>query len=217
MLNKSDRKNLQDQQEKINFNRLCNSVLESNRDIKVSLEEFNINAIDRDRKIVNDQNDFIRNVADALKTLQMDIKCVFSRSNDQDALNKKTSKNLENLSSNIVSAREVSDKNKDCIDEIIFLVKSMSSEIKDHANGVNQSLESLSHQVKKDLSKFKDEILEIPSGIEEVKKDLENKINCHAIDVKGFLREINILKNEIFTLEKKFEYLFAELNKLENK
>lgn len=63
--------------------------------------------------------------------------------------------------------------------------------------------------------KVKEEILSIPSGIPELKNELEQKIATSYVDFQGAMRELEIVKRTSFIQEKQIENLYTLIERLE--
>lgn len=73
------------------------------------------------------------------------------------------------------------------------------------------------NQIKKDLERgyqeFQKQILEKPSEIPALQSELEKKIACASTDTQGVLKELNVVKKEVFIAVKKIEDIYKILGR----
>lgn len=109
---------------------------------------------------------------------------------------------------------------------------SKAESVKNYLNGVAQTLEDfkdeilgfheifrdeLKHMERRSLSEIKKatkEILEMPSEAVKFKEALERKLEEKAIDAEGYLKELQILKKELFIHDKKLENVYTLIERL---
>lgn len=96
-------------------------------------------------------------------------------------------------------------------------IENIENDIIGFTHQANHQIEGFTHQLKKDIANAKDEILSYPSKSEEIKDILEEKINSHAIDVEGVLKEIRSTNKQIMILEKKIENIYTLIERLQKK
>lgn len=116
---------------------------------------------------------------------------------------------------NALEAARKNEFNRNTISELLARVGTLEDEIAGHSVQINHQMESISYQLKKDVQKVKDEILSKPCDSIEVKKQLEEKINSHAVDVDGLLKEIRTTNKAMMILEKKIENLYTLVGRLQ--
>lgn len=117
--------------------------------------------------------------------------------------------------SNALEASRVSEFNRNTISELMERVSTLEDEIAGHSGLIHHQLESITYQLKKDVQKVKEEIFSKPSDSIEVKRLLEEKINSHAVDVNGLLKEIRTTNKSIMVLEKQIENLYTLVGRLQ--
>ena len=81
---------------------------------------------------------------------------------------------------------------------------------------LNDNLDDLDRKFKKSIQKCKEEILDAPTEASIVKKELEEQLACHTVDVTGLLREIDVNKKNSHYLEKKIEHIYTLIGRNEN-
>lgn len=124
-------------------------------------------------------------------------------------------RNLNFSIGNAIEALRVSELNRNTISDLSEKIDSFQDEISGHSKYIAHELESISYQLKKEVAKSKDEILSRPSDSIEFKKQLEEKIASHAVDVQGLLKEIRSRDKATMILEKKIEHLYTLVGRLQ--
>ncbi len=82
---------------------------------------------------------------------------------------------------------------------------------------LEDSLNDLLCKFRAEIRRAKTEIFEAPSEVSLVKTDLENKLECHKVDVAGIMRELNIFKIDNMVTQKNIENLYTQIERLKNK
>lgn len=121
----------------------------------------------------------------------------------------------EIASQNSIEASRKNEYNQNTIDLLSVKVETIEDELTGFTGHIQNKVEGLSFQLKKDISNAKDEILSLPSEAKSVKQDLENKITSHSVDVEGLLKEIRTTNKAMMVLEKKIEQLYTLVGRLQ--
>jgi len=79
---------------------------------------------------------------------------------------------------------------------------------------VENNLESWHSRFLRDVSKFKEEIYSMPTGLEADLEDMAEKIAANYIDVEGIMREINVFKKSTYIVEKKLENIYTLIERM---
>ena len=79
----------------------------------------------------------------------------------------------------------------------------------------NDNLDDLDRKFKNSIHKCKEEILDAPTEASIVKKELEEQLASHVVDVCGITREININRKSFNYLEKKIEHIYTLIGRSE--
>ena len=82
---------------------------------------------------------------------------------------------------------------------------------------MEDSLNDLLFKFRAEIRKAKTEIFETPSEASLLRVDLENKLDCHKVDVAGIMRELNIFKIDNTVTQKNIENLYTQIERLKNK
>ena len=93
-------------------------------------------------------------------------------------------------------------------------VNFVSKKLEEYQRGYSENLMALQSRVKKDIQKSKEEILSAPSESSIVRKDLEDQIASHKVDVSGIMRELTIVKHDAMVSGKKIENIYTLIERL---
>jgi len=106
------------------------------------------------------------------------------------------------------------------ISEKVFVLHKMLSDAKNQNEEMYKNfsflMTSRDYKMTKELEKFKEEVLNKPSEIREVKKFLEEKIAINSIDVDGIMREIQHYKKAAHVVEKKIENIYTLIQRIQD-
>lgn len=81
----------------------------------------------------------------------------------------------------------------------------------------NQSINHVVSMFRKEILIAKNEILDMPSDIADVKQDLEAKLATYKIDSVGILRALELHQHETMVLGKKIENIYTLIERLKPK
>lgn len=79
---------------------------------------------------------------------------------------------------------------------------------------LNSRMDDLLLLFRKEILKTKKEIIEMPTEVSIVKKQLEEKIASHHLDVDGILREMRLSRHDMMVIEKKIENIYILIERL---
>lgn len=100
------------------------------------------------------------------------------------------------------------------IDEIRTELRSLKIELEKQKIVLQSSLRDLSSQFKESIITTKNELLQIPDGSNDVKQELEKRIEEQKLNAETILKEIRVYRKETFVLEKKIENLYSLIDRL---
>src|SRR6478609_8975901 len=212
MLNKLDfqkKFELVVQQEIQNYQNSLNSILQAIRDIKISIQDSKTESLENYALLDTVQNVHSTDLMNLKLEFSDKIQKIESRIND---LCKKTAQIDELFSKMRINEEKVTEKYtmlesklegiyKD-VDQIkiSLLVNKRSSE-DTHINLVRQIKDSFELQKK--------ELAETPSQLCKAKKEIDDKLNTHIVDVEGILKELTAYKKENYITQKKIENIYT--------
>lgn len=116
---------------------------------------------------------------------------------------------------NSIEASRKNEFNQNTIDLLSATVETIEDELAGFTGHIHNKVEGLSFQLRKDISKAKDEILSIPSEAKSVKQDLENQIKSHSVDVTGLFQELRLFRHDMMVIEKKIENIYTLISRLQ--
>lgn len=202
------------QQEIKNYQDSLNFVLQSINQLKDSIEEMRKNSLANYAAIHSLQIHMgieLQHIKNNLDNINQRVDRNFT---DQKSVNEKN--NLEIISIKDEISLKVSRYNN-FEKKLINLSTNIDriKEISDNTmNILGEKIDIISRRFSNDLIKTKNEILNSPSEASQVKKILEEKIDCHKVDVAGIMRELLIYKKENVVTEKKIENIYTLIDRL---
>jgi predicted RNase H-like nuclease (RuvC/YqgF family) len=123
-------------------------------------------------------------------------------------------KKIYHVSSQSISIKTSNNSLLDKVSELEAKMESQDKFTKAYFQALQNRIEDQTNLFRKEILKCKKEIIESPTGVEQLKDHLENEIACHKIDVHGIMRELQVYKKEMFIVEKKLESIFTDIIKL---
>lgn len=102
-------------------------------------------------------------------------------------------------------------------DEFEGRLSHLNLKIHQISENFSHKLEMIERSFVDKFDKLKKEILDRPSEAQDVKRELENKINSACIDAEGILKELRILKKDALISEKKIENIYTLIERANNR
>lgn len=203
------------QQEIKNYQDSLNFVLQSIRDLKKSIDEVRDDNLENHALLHSVQNGLemqMQQLKVSFDTLEGRFSQFFT---DQRFFNESLSVELrEMMDESLISdflVKEVSTK----IGNLSESVSKLKDEAEKNNRILNDQLDDLLRRCRNEIQKVKVEILEAPNPLSLVKKELEEKISSHQIDVSGIMRELNIFKADNVITQKKIENIYTLIQRLQ--
>lgn len=204
-------------QEIKNYQDSLNFILESLREIKGQIEKVKLDCFDEMKKIKEDQ-----------QKMKIEFDLLFCKQKEKilslESFQSKNSNHFDKIQEHALNAFSTSVQNQNKIeynqnlfDRLCSRVEDIDDEIRGHSIFLHKGLENNERKIHQGLKQLKKELDKHPCQIPELKKELEEQIQCHKVDTDGILREIKIFKKENFITEKKMEHLFTQLERLKEK
>lgn len=134
--------------------------------------------------------------------------------NDQRVINKAHADEFFDISQIVTRKIDIDNRFNEKLTTLHGEILKVRSNVDQSTQALANSINDLHRLLKKDMLALKDEILSMPSEAKFVKKQLEEKIDSHVLDVRGVLKEILISKKETHILEKKIENLYTLFERL---
>jgi len=203
------------QQEIKNYNDSLSTILLRLNHMNDAITQVEEGALENDAAIVSAHKSFeiLADCREEARTQEYKRICVKFTQLEQQI--EKVRVDAEIAYQNSIEANRKSEFNQNTIDRLSATVETIEDELSGFTGHIHNKVEGLSFQLKKDISRAKDEILSLPSEAKSVKQDLEQKITSHAVDVEGLLKEIRTTNKAMMVLEKKIEHLYTLVGRLQ--
>lgn len=202
------------QQEIKNYNDSLNGVLDSIRNLKKEIKDVSEKSLEHYGAIHSVQTNLsieIENIKDFLKSLSAKLDSTF---NDQNVCNKINTVEIQDLKN--AFHRKISvdvdylSKNKALYERI----QSLEYLIDQNDKNAKQSIDEVSRRFRQDIARTKQEIMDAPTEASLVRKDLEEKMATHTVDVEGIMRELRLYKHDNMVTQKKIENIYTLIGRL---
>lgn len=201
-------------QEIVNYNNSLNAILQSIRDLKQEIDDIKEMAIENHASLQALQNEYRISYENFKNDTIVSLNKFGSFSNDQRNINTKVNDKLKELDGLIIGIKgihlahekDINNLNKD-IDNTKELTKKL----------YHSSIQYIDHQnslINESIQQTKEFILSKPSDASLVKKELNEKISSHAVDVQGLLKELRFNDHKVMVLEKKIEQIYMLIDRL---
>lgn len=202
------------QQEIKNYNDSLNFILQSLRDMKESLDEVRNDSLEN-YALIHSENVSLRSFVGVVSSRQDDDqKILFSYISDNESFkNKLKDEILIHTSMITKNLDDLLTVDNDCEDLFTKIERCEHTLAMQRINFFD-ALEIIRFNVSKDMARLKEEILEVPSDSEAIRKDLDEKLSTYKVDSDGLLKEIAILKKENLVNTKHIEHLYTLIERL---
>ena len=206
LLTKQEIKNYQD-----SLNNVLQSIHDLNEKIIQTNDRFSeMNAIYHSNNTnLRVENQKLSNECKNLK----EILGIFQR--DQLVLNKENIYLLNTLTSALSLKNEMDSLNQTKFDQLSEFLRKLRIDFDDSKRIYQDNLDDLLRRFRTEIQMAKEEIMNAPTDASIVRKDLEEKIAMHKVDVNGIMREIKILKADNTITEKKIEQIYTLISRLQ--
>jgi len=217
MLKKSDlakQFELITKQEIKNYQDSHNNVLQSVRDLQEEIRHVHESALENHALLYSQQNQFsieIENLVNAFKESSEKLERFI---NDQKSLNEMHTEQIVFAGD---SARACSSRQKDLlkwITEVRDCCDELRLKCENNFHATHKNIDDLLIKFRSEISDAKKNILNAPSEASIIKKELEEKIEAHKIDVEGVTKELRIYKHDNLVTQKKIENIYTLIERL---
>lgn len=202
------------QQEIKNYNDSLSFVLQSINELKESIKELKEDSLKTYALIHSDQGKLsieIKSLKDACFSLALRFE---KSQNDQWNVNERNSNEMLDISNAIFNRINSDNGLKHKIELVSEEIKEIKRETNRQSRFLEDGLSDLTRRVKKDILLAKEDIISRPSDAYLIKRDLEEKIASHAVDVDGIMKEIQVAKKENYVLKKQIENIYTLIARL---
>ncbi len=208
MLKRSDKMDLAIRQEIKNYQDSLNFVLESIRSLNKNIEKTQNDCVENVGILHAEHTSLINRIENKItklnsKSYDFDIFC-----SGQKLHNTQHKMQIDSFFKEVKDKFSNLDSFSKKIEEQNVKIMQLEEKLDRFFRIADDNITELNMRTKKDLERTREEIISLPSTFEKEKKDLEEKLNSHIVDVDGILKEIRVSKREVYVLEKKIEHLY---------
>ena len=140
-----------------------------------------------------------------------------SRMNDSESLGKRLTERVNDTQNGLQDCVSMQVVNQESIRELKSSDGQRRTGVLALSVELEQEIRNVKNYVLEIAKKVKDQILEMPSEAQAVKKELEEKMDIDKVDFTGIMREIQVYKKTVFIIEKNIENLYTQIAKLQPK
>lgn len=201
-------------QEIKNYQDSLNFVLQSIREIRESIEKSRIEYLENYASIKGKHDSLLielNGVKESLASLNQRFESSLS---DQRKLNERNYLEIRDISSHLISSNSAKNNFESKISDLNYQIDKIIKNEEKNNKIVNDNLDGLLKRFREQILKMKNEILEAPTEASFVKKELEEKMARHKVDVAGIMRELSIYKKENYITQKKIENIYTLIERL---
>ena len=218
MLNKLDlvkQFELITKQEIKNYQDSLNHVLQSLNDLQVNLAKAQEELLGKHSQL-HSQNNSLSIENQKLKDECQFLRDAFERfQRDQLAINSDNLFMLNAIKQALALKNTVDTINEKYFDEIFSSINKLRADQEADKRIYNDNYDDLFRRMREEIHTVKDEILSAPTDASLVRKDLEEQLSLHKVDVSGIMRELRIYKADNTITQKKIEQIYTLISRLE--
>lgn len=201
-------------QEIKNHQDVINGLLQSIRDLSLEVYELK-RAREKDLAEINKNQVQLNIKLEKNDALLSDIyNKLTSHINDQKIINQRNSEKMDSIDFLRQALYTCQVKQGELESYVDNRWMNVDKYLQSLSKSTRDSFQQLESKLRFDIAKVKKEILDAPSEAGRVKRDLEEKLACHHVDVEGIMKEINVFKRECLISEKKIEQLYILIERL---
>lgn len=203
-------------QEIKNYQDSLNFILQSIDELKNSVESIRKENSESYAKIHSTQQTLGGVISRVNENLKLQSDCFLKHCHDQEVINGRDIEKINNIDCELEHAVRIYNDLRKKITEMQNEQTKISHLVESQVENMNKSFDDCFLKHTKALLKVKKEIQEAPSQAFIVKKELEEKIASHVVDVSGIIKELNIYKRENYITQKKIENIYTLIERLNN-
>ena len=203
------------QQEIKNYNDSLNGILDSIRNLKIEIKEVSKNNLENYGAIHSAQTNLsieLENIKDFLKILAEKFDRHF---NDQTVVNERNALEMRDIKGAFHSKKIIDDNVNSKIKALSDQIYSVEALVEGNHRVTNDNLDDIMRRFRQEILKAKKDILDAPTEAALVRKELEEKIVSHTVDVAGIMRELRLFKHDNMVAEKKIENIYTLIGRLQ--
>jgi len=201
-------------QEIKNYQDSHNLVLQAIRDLKEGISVVEFYSKEAFSKLECRQSKIILEIVELSKSMkELESKCDRNFSNMEKVKSDCTNELGMHIDLSLRNSRK-NEFNENRIDEIKKVIEDMDDDIKGFPIVISNYFDSINYRIAKDFKRMKEEILSLPSAVDEIRKDYDEKINCHKVDTEGIMKEIRISRKDMIIIQKQIENIYTLIERL---
>lgn len=218
MLKKSDlakQFELLTQQEIKNYQDSLNSVLQSIRELKEEIKDLKKESQENHAAIHSIQNGMnieIQYNREEINRLRQKVEGFIF---DQRTVNERNAKEMLDVADAIHRKISYDTRINKRLDDVSDNIRLVGNLLDNTRQRLSDTADDLSRRFLNAVARVKQEIIDHPTEASLVKRQLEEKIAAHKVDVAGIMRELTIYKKENMVTEKKIENIYTLIGRLQ--
>ena len=168
---------------------------------------------------LHESNMQIRDIKDKYQCEEINklIQKIDSHINDQRKLNERNSTKYQEMVEAIERLFKLDEKLSASLNSHGMWIHENNEDLHSFSKAVTSNLEGLERKLSNNLQKIKEEILSLPSEAQEVKKEIQKQMDIDRVDFAGLLKELRGYKKENFIIDKKFEHIYTQIERLDKR
>lgn len=204
-------------QEILNFNKNLETIFHTLNSLKEGIESVEKTVADNAAKLACHQK-YLEIEIELVKRSLMETQARFNRHvNDAKVTQEDNSNHFQQLHIKVDQKITSTDEISKDLNGFKKQLASCQLSILTHIKNVDQGFDQLGARFKKEIQASRDEIMAIPSDAQEIRKELNAKINTHIVDVEGLLREIRLNRSDLHIVQKKIENIYTLIERLKKR
>lgn len=202
------------QQEITNYQNSLNFILQEIRDLKESIREVKEQALENHALIHSEHNKLVREFITFKDSSQRLFDLSESVFRDQRVVNERNALEMRDLAFGLHKKISVDGHFQKELSDVGSMIYRIKGDLEAQMRAAHENIDALYLRVKKDIQKAKEEVLQKPTAVSLLRKELEDKIYSHVVDVEGLLKEIRIIGRNVMVTEKKIENIYTLIDRI---
>lgn len=139
---------------------------------------------------------------------------LLSHVNDTKDLTQSLEDNLHFVSTYSIDTQHKSESALSQIQSLSDAIHAMQEQSQRKADDLAHFLSNFEFRMRKEFSNLKQEIINLPSDSEDIRREFKEGLTCHKIDVEGIKREFQVNRKEFMVIEKNLENIYTLIDNL---
>lgn len=203
------------QQEIKNYQDSLNFVLQSIKELKKEIQVVHTESLENYALIHSQYNDLAIQLENIKKNHLENDKKLDNHINDVEVFKIKSTDEIRMFALRTIANSNSIEYIQNSIIDLKQNIDVIEDEIKGHSLTISHTFDTIQLKLSKDIKKLKEELISMPSDSQVVRKELEEKITSHKVDVEGIMKELRIFKYDNMVTEKKIENIYTLIARLQ--